>query len=128
MDVSVPDDEPPRAGVTGLICCPRHTPRSTSVAPLAGGSSGRPAEVGKTAAQQAIWGGTTGAQYDPCYHIACDTFENVNEHALDVNADAIAFAVLTYAYSTETVSGVPGRSVPGRFDIPEPRGPEGTVS
>ena len=55
------------------------------------------AEVPKTAAQQAIWGGTTGAQYDPCYHAVCDTFGNVNEHALDVNADAIAFAVLTYA-------------------------------
>ncbi len=26
------------------------------------------AEVPKTAEQQAIWGGTTGAQYDPCYH------------------------------------------------------------
>ena len=31
------------------------------------------AEVPKTAAQQAIWGGTTGAQFDPCYHAACDT-------------------------------------------------------
>ena len=86
------------------------------------------AEVPKTAAQQAIWGGTTGAQYDPCYHIVCDTFDNVNEHALDVNSDAIAFAVLTYAYSTETVNGVPGKKVPGKFDIPAPAGPEGTVS
>jgi hypothetical protein len=68
-----------------------------------------------------------GAQYDPCYHIACDTFANVNLHALDVNADAIAFAVLTYAYSTETVNGVPGKKVPGNFAIPDPAGPEGTV-
>ena len=41
------------------------------------------AEVLKTAEQQAIWGGTTGAQYDPCYHAACDTFANVNLHALE---------------------------------------------
>jgi Zn-dependent M28 family amino/carboxypeptidase len=84
------------------------------------------AEVPKTAEQQAIWGGTTGAQFDPCYHLACDTFDNVDLHALEVNADAVAFAVLTYAYSTETVNGVVGRRVPGNFTIPAPAGPEGT--
>jgi Zn-dependent M28 family amino/carboxypeptidase len=85
------------------------------------------AEVPKTAEQQAIWGGTTGAQYDPCYHAACDTFANNNDHALAINSDAVAFAVLTYAYSTETVNGVPGRKVPGNFRLPSPAGPEGTV-
>ncbi len=85
------------------------------------------AEVIKTAEQEAIWGGVAGRQYDPCYHLACDTFANVNLHALDVNADAIAFAVLTYAYSTESVNGVPGEKVPGNFTIPAPGGPEGTV-
>ena len=85
------------------------------------------AEVPKTAEQQTIWGGTAGAQYDPCYHAACDTYNNVNLHALDINSDAVAFAVLTYAYSTETVNGVPGRKVPGKFTIPAPAGPEGTV-
>jgi Zn-dependent M28 family amino/carboxypeptidase len=84
------------------------------------------AEVRKTAEQQAIWGGTVGAQFDPCYHEACDTFENNNNHALDVNSDAIAFAILTYAYSTESVNGEPGRRVPGRFEIPAPAGSEGT--
>ena len=86
------------------------------------------AEEVKTAEQAAIWGGTAGAQFDPCYHLACDTFANNNMHALDVNADAIAFAVLTYAYSTETVNGVPGKKVPGRFTLPAPAGPEGTFS
>ena len=84
------------------------------------------AEGRKTAAQTAIWGGTTGAQYDPCYHQACDTFANNNLHALDVNADAIAFAVLTFAYSTESVNGEPGRRVPGSFTIPAPAGEQGT--
>ena len=37
------------------------------------------AEVPKTAEQQAIWGGTAGAQFDPCYHAACDTFANNND-------------------------------------------------
>ncbi|MBY5161417.1 M20/M25/M40 family metallo-hydrolase [Salsipaludibacter albus] len=84
------------------------------------------AEVIKTPEQEAIWGGTAGDQFDPCYHAECDTFDNVSLHALDVNTDAIAFAVMTYAYSTEDVNGVPGSTVPGGFTIPEPAGPEGT--
>jgi Zn-dependent M28 family amino/carboxypeptidase len=84
------------------------------------------AEVVKTPEQEAIWGGTAGEQFDPCYHLACDTFDNISLKALDVNSDAVAFAVMTYAYSTETVNGVPGAKVPGNFDIPEPAGPQGT--
>ena len=86
------------------------------------------AEGIKTPEQAAIWGGTAGAQFDPCYHLACDTFANNNNHALGVNADAIAFAVMTFAYSTETVNGVAGSRVPGSFTIPAPAGPEGTFS
>ena len=84
------------------------------------------AEVRKTAEQKDIWGGTVGAQFDPCYHAACDTFANNNDHALSVNADLIGFAILTYAYSTQSVNGVPGKRVPGRFQIPAPAGSEGT--
>ncbi len=85
------------------------------------------AEVRKTAEQEAIWGGTAGDQFDPCYHLACDSIGNVDEHALDVNSDLIAFAQLTFAYSTETVNGVPGKRVPGPpVNLPDPAGPEGT--
>ncbi len=85
------------------------------------------AEVVKTAEQQAIWGGTTGAQFDPCYHLVCDTFANNSDHALEVNSDLIAFAQLTFAFSTEAVNGVPGKAVPGTtFALPAPAGPEGT--
>ena len=34
------------------------------------------AEETKTPAQVAVYGGTAGEQYDPCYHQACDTFDN----------------------------------------------------
>ena len=85
------------------------------------------AEQIKTEEQAAIWGGTVGEQFDPCYHEDCDTYENVNLHALDVNSDLIAFAMLTFAYSTESVNGVPGKEVPGpRFELPAPAGPQGT--
>ncbi len=67
------------------------------------------AEVVKTPEQAAIWGGTAGEQYDPCYHLACDTFDNISLHALDVNSDAVAAATLQYAMNTSTVNGVPGK-------------------
>ena len=87
------------------------------------------AEVPKTEEQEAIWGGTAGEQFDPCYHEACDTIANINAHALDVNSDLIAFAMLTFAYSTESVNGVPGKKVPGpAFTLPAPAGPEGTFA
>jgi len=85
------------------------------------------AEVPKTQEQQAIWGGIAGESYDQCYHSACDTIDNINMEALDVNIDAIALAVLAYSYSTESVNGVPGKNIPGGLKLPAPAGPELTV-
>lgn len=67
------------------------------------------AEGIKTAEEAAIWGGTAGQQYDPCYHLACDTFANYNPFALEVNSDAIAYSVLQYAMSTFHINGVKGK-------------------
>jgi len=87
------------------------------------------AEEIKTAEQQAIWGGVAGEQFDPCYHEACDTIDNLDLHAFEVNSDLIAFAQLAFAYSTESVNGVPGKRVPGKpFTLPAPAGPEGTFA
>jgi aminopeptidase Y len=55
------------------------------------------------------WGGVAGEQYDQCYHAVCDTFGNVNLFALDTNSDAIAYATLSYAMSTEEINGVRGK-------------------
>jgi len=73
-----------------------------------------------------LFGCAAGVAFDPCYHAACDTYANNSDHALEVNSDAVAFAVMTFAYSTETVNGVPGKKVPGHFTIPAPAGPEHT--
>ena len=67
------------------------------------------AEGIKTAAEAALWGGTAGQQYDPCYHLACDTFANNNDFALDVNSDAVAYATLQYAMNTEEINAVKGK-------------------
>ena len=72
------------------------------------------AEGIKTAAEAALWGGTAGAQYDPCYHLACDTFANVNLDALDVNSDAVAFATLQYAMNTSDINAAKGK---GNFPV-----------
>ncbi|MGH9176451.1 MAG: M28 family peptidase, partial [Vicinamibacterales bacterium] len=55
------------------------------------------AEGIKTPAQQAIYGGTAGIAYDPCYHQACDTFANTSETGLDQMADAAAHSVLYFS-------------------------------
>jgi Zn-dependent M28 family amino/carboxypeptidase len=90
------------------------------------------AEGVKTAAEAALYGGVAGAAYDPCYHDFCDNLRgdgqdealydaleldydlvgNLNLHAFDVNADAVATAVITFAFDTSTVNGVsaPGKS------------------
>jgi hypothetical protein len=77
----------------------------------------------KTAAQAVSYGGVAGTAFDPCYHQFCDNLRgdgqnvalfnalredyvltgNVNNVAFDVNADAVATAVLTFAFDTSTL-------------------------
>jgi Zn-dependent M28 family amino/carboxypeptidase len=66
------------------------------------------AEGIKTEEEAALWGGTAGIAYDPCYHQPCDNYANNNDFALAVNSDAIAYAVLQYAISTEDISVATG--------------------
>ena len=55
------------------------------------------AEGIKTTAEAATYGGTVGQQYDPCYHLFCDTFANNSNVALGQMSDAAGHAVLTLA-------------------------------
>jgi Zn-dependent M28 family amino/carboxypeptidase len=63
------------------------------------------AEGIKTPQEAAIYGGTAGVAYDPCYHQACDDLTNVSIIGLDQMSDAIAHATLTYAMTTSDVNG-----------------------
>jgi Zn-dependent M28 family amino/carboxypeptidase len=81
----------------------------TSVGIAAGGIF-TGAEVHKTEAQQAEWGGVVAdgaaGQFDPCYHLACDSFpDNINDEVLAVTSDAVAHSVLTFAQTTSAVNG-----------------------
>jgi Zn-dependent M28 family amino/carboxypeptidase len=63
------------------------------------------AEGVKTEEEAAIYGGTAGAPYDPCYHQACDTEDNVDLTVLDQLIDAVADATAQLAMTTSSVNG-----------------------
>ena len=50
------------------------------------------AEGIKTPDEVALWGGTAGIQFDPCYHLACDTFANINDFAYATNTDSVEYS------------------------------------
>jgi len=66
------------------------------------------AEGIKTETEAGIYGGTAGEQYDPCYHSACDTYDNVSVEVLDQNADAVAYATFTFSKDLSAVDAQAG--------------------
>ena len=90
------------------------------------------AEVAKTETQEDVYGGVAGLAYDPCYHQACDSFEekkqsddveavedaygnnvivgNVNRRSLDELGDAAAHATLVFAQRTDDISDAARRA------------------
>jgi len=65
------------------------------------------AEGIKTPEQAAAYGGTAGEAYDPCYHQACDTRDNVDEETLEQHSDAIAVTTATIAFDPTLITGAP---------------------
>jgi Zn-dependent M28 family amino/carboxypeptidase len=63
------------------------------------------AEVIKTEEQVALYGGTAGIPFDPCYHQLCDTLANINEQGLLEHKDAAVHAIATFAQTTSAVNG-----------------------
>lgn len=83
----------------GLATDPTPLTGNTDYAPFA--SAGVPigglftgAGALKTAAQAVTYGGTAGAPYDACNHLACDDFSNQNLTVLDQMSDAAAHTIL----------------------------------
>lgn len=107
---------------------------------IAAGGTFTGAEGRKTTEQQRLWGGTAGAPFDGCYHSYCDTTDNINDAALDRNADAVAYAVWTvaeadqpdddFAVSVSPSSGAvdPGASVTATVDTTTVSGAAQTVA
>ncbi|MEU3454284.1 M28 family metallopeptidase [Micromonospora sp. NPDC006766] len=74
------------------------------------------AEGIKTANEAAVFGGTAGMPYDSCYHQACDTINNINKKALEEMSDAIAHAVITYAFDISSLRAPVRGKGPGAGD------------
>ena len=76
------------------------------------------AEVAKTAAQAAKWGGTVGQAFDPCYHQACDDIDNLDMEGAEDLGDGGAHVLATLAEDRnlrETLAGgLTGRRRPRR--------------
>jgi Zn-dependent M28 family amino/carboxypeptidase len=47
----------------------------------------------KSEAQAGVFGGAAGRPYDPCYHRACDTIDNINREVLEQNTRALLRAL-----------------------------------
>ncbi|MCA6095988.1 M28 family metallopeptidase [Streptomyces sp. SCA3-4] len=62
------------------------------------------AEGIKTKEQAARFGGTAGTAYDPNYHGAGDTLENLDLKVFDTNVDVIAHAVGIYAHDLSSLN------------------------
>jgi Zn-dependent M28 family amino/carboxypeptidase len=63
----------------------------------------------KSEKQVSIFGGTAGRPFDPCYHQACDTIDNINRDVLEQNTRALVRAL-------KAVAILP--SGPGRRNVP----------
>jgi Zn-dependent M28 family amino/carboxypeptidase len=68
------------------------------------------AEEHKTPDEVPFWGGVVApdlsGQYDPCYHLACDTYpSNINDKVLAIMSDAVAHSTLTFAQTESAVNG-----------------------
>lgn len=97
-------------GLTGEMSVPVEMSGRSDYAPFAEvgipvGGLFTGAEGTKSLEEEKLFGGTAGEAYDVCYHKECDSLDNINKDALASNTDAIAFAALTYAYSTSEVNG-----------------------
>ncbi len=73
------------------------------------GASGRKPEK-----EAELFGGAAGRPYDPCYHRACDTVENINREVLEQNTRALLRALRAAAVASRS----PSTPVPEAVDLP----------
>jgi Peptidase family M28/PA domain len=84
-----------------------YSPFLTAGVPIGGMTTGSVQQ--KTNAQARLWGGRSGAPFDPNYRTPRDNLAALNRDALAVMGPGVAFAVGTYAASIDGVNGVPAQ-------------------
>ncbi|MBJ7340245.1 M28 family metallopeptidase [Mycolicibacterium sp.] len=68
------------------------------------------AEEKKSADEAKIWGGAANEPFDPNYHKASDTFDNLDRTALEIQGKGVAYSVGVYAQDETGRNGVPDRA------------------
>jgi len=76
-----------------------HAPFDDALVPNGGLFSG--ATELKTDAQEDLFGGQAGESMSRCYHLACDTMNEINDTALDEMSDAAAHVLMMLLQGTE---------------------------
>ena len=71
----------------------------------------------KSEAQAGSFGGAAGRPYDPCYHQACDTIDNINREVLEENTRALVRVLRAVTIAVPT-AGAPARKTEA---VPQPR-------
>jgi len=75
------------------------------------------AEEVKSAEEAAVYGGTAGIAYDPCYHQACDDIDNLSQTALSQMSNATAHATLSFAQTTSAIEGADKGKAKGQSEF-----------
>lgn len=70
--------------------------------------------------QAALWGGQAGQPYDPNYHKASDTLDNIDRTALEIQGRGVAHATALYAQDTGGRNGIPVREDRTRHALTTP--------
>lgn len=92
-----------------------YSPFLVARVPIGGMTTG--ATQKKTTVQARLWGGQPDVVFDPNYHTARDTIDNINRDALAVMGSGVAFAVGSYAETIDGVNGVPPHSDRHRVQV-----------
>lgn len=82
---------------------------SFTLAGIAAGGLFTGAEEKMTPEQAERWGGEAGQPFDPNYHKAGDTIDNLDQTAFEINGRGAAYAVALYAQDQSGRNGIPIR-------------------
>lgn len=77
-----------------------------SAAGIAVGGVFTGAEGAMTEEQAILFNGKAGEAYDACYHKACDSIDNINEEAMEINSNALAAVTFAFSHSVAELRSV----------------------
>ena len=70
--------------------------------------------------QAKLWGGTSGAPFDPNYHQKTDTLDHIDRTSLGIQGSGVAYTVALYAQDIGGRNGVPGMADRVRHALSRP--------